>query len=673
MSANAAQEWESQSTVDKRLKAVRTRTDISVASEKPRSVNDMLDRQQALKVLSSGGPQLFIAYCSIVRFLRHHMRAMADGSFILLASVPSNWEPEIVKTAAKYALTPSNIKVTLQLDGSGRRGGGDDETLEVLKRSKVIIFCQEDWEPASRLRVAVTHQVKLKIGFEEHLSALGRLLECGTVPSGLLTEILDRPAEFLDAVFRRGADATAAAVRLRSIFPVAAPTRRLSLQTNKGFGPASQWSRDLQRDLEAYRQGGLSWSDVDKGALLYGPPGTGKTSFALALAEECKLHLVATSHAEWQGSRDGHLGSLLSAMRKSFSQAKLNAPSLLFIDELDSIGSRDDFTEYKDYQIQVVNALLQAIDGIDGREGVIVLGACNAPERVDRALLRSGRLEKLIHFPLPDAETRFDILQHYFPTLSDDPRLAEVAKQLAGSTGADIERLSREARRAARIGGRDLAMEDVIPLMPSRQKPSEDDLFRIAVHEAGHAILAKQLDVGAVISAEVFDFKRSFPPDGAGWGRTVTRHRGSAGFRTRASIFNNIAMMLGGMIAEEVVFGDKTTSAGGSDDSDLHSATRMATEMISIFGFGQSLAYFPAAMSEYNRGTLWRDKGMRDEVGSILAREYQRGKQMLSSCKPLLLAFAVALKAKGKLQGAELESILGKADVRSKEKVKDGT
>ena len=672
MSANPVQEWESQATADSRLKAVRIQSEFSVSSRRVRGVDAILDRQQALKVLNSGGPRLFIAYCAMVRFLRQQLRATADRSFILLASVPSNWEPEIVKAAAKHALTKSSIKVTLQLEGSSRRGGGDDETLEVLKRSKVIILCQEDWEPTPRLRVAVTHQVKLKIGFEEHLRALGRLLECGAVPSELLSEILGRPAEFLDSVFRRGADATAAAMRLKSIFPVAPPIRRLSLQTNKGFGPASEWSRDLQRDLQAYRRGGLSWSDVDKGALLYGPPGTGKTSFALALAQECKLHLVATSHAEWQGSRDGHLGSLLSAMRKSFSQAKLNAPSLLFIDELDSIGSREDFTEYKDYQIQVVNALLQAIDGIDGREGVIVVGACNAPERIDRALLRSGRLERLIHFPLPDAETRFDILQYYFPTLSNDPRLAEVAQQLAGSTGADIERISREARRAARIGGRDLTMEDVIPLMPSRQKPSEDDLFRIAVHEAGHAILAKQLDVGTVVSAEVFDFKLSFPPAGAGWARRGTRHRGSAGFRTRASILNNIAMMLGGMVAEEVVFGDKTTSAGGSDDSDLHSATRMATEMISVFGLGQSLAYFPAAMSDYNRGTLWRDKGMRDEVSSILNREYQRGKQILSSCKPLVLAFAIALKAKGKLQGAELESILGKTDVRSKEKVRDG-
>ncbi len=616
-----------------------------------------LDSSQALRMLDVGGPSHFIAYCSVVRFLRQHLRVLSQRSFIVLATVPPNWQPDILQAAAKHALTPTNVMVTSYPD-SGRRRDSDDEAIALLKRSRVLVFCSESWEPDPRLQIAVTQRLRIEVGSSEQFRSLSRLTNCGNLSDDLIEEIASAPSDYLDGVFRRNASATAAISRLRAVRPVSAPSRILPLHTNKGFGPASAWSRELHRDLQEYRLGKIPWADVDKGALLYGPPGTGKTSFALALARECDLHLVATSHAEWQGSKDGHLGSLLAAMRRSFAQAKNNAPSLLFIDELDSLGCRNDFTEYRDYQIQVVNGLLQAIDGIDGREGVIVLGACNDPNRVDPALTRSGRLERKIHFPLPDAETRLDILKHYFPSLSGDEMLPSVAGRLAGCTGADIERLSREARRAARASKRGVSMDDVIALLPSMSIPDEDDLFRVAVHEAGHAMLAAHLEVGTVVAVEIYDFENSFPPEGANWGRTVTRVQASGGFRSRGSMSDNIAMLLGGMIAEEIVFGDRTTSAGGSNESDLHSATRMATEMISMYGFGDSLAFNPGAVSEFDKGHLWRDTISRNQVNAVLSREHQRANQILSSSRPLLLAVALAIKANGRLLGSDLAKLM---------------
>lgn len=573
-------------TPQRKLKIAANNSSWTVWSHSTQSLNS----SQALRMLDVGGPRHFIAYCSVVRFLRQNLRVLSQRSFIVLATVPPNWQPDILQAAAKHALTSTNITVTSYPD-SGRRRDSDDEALALLKRSRVLVFCSESWEADPRLQVAVTRRLRIEVGSADQFRSLSRLINCGDLPDDCLKEIASVPSDYIDGVFRRNASASAAISRLRAIRPVATPSRILPLHTHKGFGPASAWSRELQRDLQEYRLGKIPWADVDKGALLYGPPGTGKTSFALALASECQLHLVATSHAEWQGSKDGHLGSLLAAMRKSFAQAKNNAPSLLFIDELDSIGSRNDFTEYRDYQIQVVNGLLQAIDGIEGREGVIVLGVCNQPDRIDPALLRSGRLERKIHFPLPDARTRLDILKHYFPSLSHDEMLPSVAGRLAGRTGADIERLSREVRRAARASRRDVSMDDVIALLPSMSIPDEADLFRVAVHEAGHAILAAHLEVGTVVSVEIYDFENSFPPEGTNWGRTVTRVQASGGFQSRGSMSDNIAMLLGGMIAEEIVFGDRTTSAGGSNESDLHSATRMATEMISMFGFGESVDF----------------------------------------------------------------------------------
>ncbi|WP_349508016.1 AAA family ATPase [Ensifer sesbaniae] len=148
------------------------------------------------------------------------------------------------------------------------------------------------------------------------------------------------------------------------------------LQDMYGYGGAKEWGLELAQDLIDWQRGRIDWSEVDTGIVLSGPPGVGKTQFAAALARQCSVPIIAASLARWQAR--GHLGDLLKAMRSDFDKAKESAPCILFCDELDSFGDRNSFSaDNKDYSTQVVNGFLEHLDGLDGREGVVVIGATN--------------------------------------------------------------------------------------------------------------------------------------------------------------------------------------------------------------------------------------------------------------------------------------------------------
>ena len=210
-------------------------------------------------------------------------------------------------------------------------------------------------------------------------------------------ELLAYRLDDVGAAMKPGRSVEMVLARLRSLSAkIVQRTRSFEvapLQQMAGYGPAQAWGLQLAQDLSDWRDGQISWSEVDSGLLLSGPPGCGKTIFAASLAKTCNVSLIATSAAQWQAA--GHLGDFLKAMRASFSAAVTKAPSLLFIDEIDSIGDRQAFSgDNKAYSVQVVNGLLEAMDGLAGREGVVVIGATNFPGNLDAALTRPGRLDK---------------------------------------------------------------------------------------------------------------------------------------------------------------------------------------------------------------------------------------------------------------------------------------
>tara|TARA_R110000787_G_scaffold193625_5_gene305167 strand:- start:1960 stop:4053 length:2094 start_codon:yes stop_codon:yes gene_type:complete len=179
-----------------------------------------------------------------------------------------------------------------------------------------------------------------------------------------------------------------------------------------GYGDARRWALDLKTDLKSFKDKEVAWSDLSTRLLLSGPPGTGKTTFARALCNTLRVPLVATSVARWLET--SHLGDVLAAMNATFEQAKESAPCILFIDEVDNIGNRGSSARaYDDYWSSLVNRMLELLDGASKTEGVIVIGATNRPDKIDPALLRSGRLEKHIVIPPPDTAALVSIIAHH--------------------------------------------------------------------------------------------------------------------------------------------------------------------------------------------------------------------------------------------------------------------
>lgn len=363
-----------------------------------------------------------------------------------------------------------------------------------------------------------------------------------------------------------------------------------------GYGPAQMWAQQLADDISAYGDGELEWRDVDGGCLLHGPPGTGKTLFASALAASCELPFIASSFAHWQGAKGGHLGDVVGAIRAVFAAANDSAPCILFIDEIDSIPARGSSRDHNDYWTPIVTCLLECLDGSSRREGVVVLAACNHHEGLDPALVRSGRLDRHFEIGLPGEEDLVRIFQHHLPDL-DASVITPVATALAGMTsGADVARISREARRSARRAKRDLVAEDLLAIaLPVDDRPEE--LRRlIAVHEAGHAVVAMTF---GIIPRSLTTIR-----SGNAAGGVVVEHAANGG--RLGDIHRHVTICLAGRAAEEVVFGQVSAGAGGQGGSDLESATVILAKAVGMMGMHNSLVFHDRADGGLIEGQLQR-------------------------------------------------------------------
>jgi len=615
-----------------------------------------IDTRRARFALNHSAPR-FLSYCAVARFARQQRGLLSQRSFLIVLRVPTTWELDELVAMTKLVLKLNPEIIVKQHPAKTKRGHEFDAD-EVLRYSRIILLAHESIELHPDVDVAKTADLQSGANRPHHFRALSRLLGCGPLTDRDVEKLATLPSERFNAVFRVAQSAAQALQRIPEQRADQLTTVESAINPEKGFGEASRWARNLREDLADWRAGKIGWPEIDKGILIYGPSGTGKTMFAKALATSLDVHLVATSVTRWQSAKDGHLGDLLKAMYAAFTEAKENAPCLLFLDEFDSIGSRNRLpARWENYSMQVINGLLECLDGAAGREGVIVVGACNFPDRVDPALLRSGRLEKHVHFPLPDACSRMEIFEGYLPHLASDERLRKASEKMAGKTGADINQIVRGARRLARKGRREVTVADIEFLMPTVQRMSDDELFRVAIHESGHVIIADLLDIGTVHAVEVYDYDTSYPSEPHTHGLTMVEHRNRL-VTPKASMLADIAMLLAGLAAEELLLGDRSNSAGGGSNSDLDRATKLSMELVTIYGLGNSLASSFDAIDRIGMHELWRDQALREDVNRVLQSEFRRVKDMLNSRKRELLTMALALKERKTLAGPELEQFL---------------
>lgn len=427
------------------------------------------------------------------------------------------------------------------------------------------------------------------------------------------------------------------------------------LEDLEGYGHAKTWGLQLGDDLRAWKAGELAWEDVDRGMLLYGPPGTGKTSYAKALSNSCGVALVIASAARWQSA--GHLGDFLNAMRASFAEATKLAPAILFVDEFDSFGDREASGDqhHRDYRRQAVNGMLECLDPVEGREGVVVVGATNDPSVIDRALLRSGRLETIIEIPLPDAAARVAILRHHLRGVKLVGDLDRFVSATINWSGADIEKVAREARRISRRQNAVLSEDLILAAMPPRYVLRESELRHSAIHEAGHAI------VGVVLGCDILDHVKIARDVAIG---PAVQSVGSTAFEkengriiTVEYYDDRIAMLLGGIAAETLVYGSHSNGAGGAPSSDLLLASDTATRIERHYGFGEALSVELGKGERPLEFLRCRDPELRRLVDARLKAQFDRATAILSERSRELDLLAEQLFVNGYATGEEVRAL----------------
>lgn len=483
-----------------------------------------------------------------------------------------------------------------------------------------------------------------------------------SVPDDVISAVAGEPLSLLNEVFKSNRDPAPIIQRLKRAKDIGPDQRNVrsvseqpSLDDLHGLGEAAVWGRELAKDLDEFRKGLLPWSDVDRGVLVSGPTGTGKTTFAQALARTCDVPIHIHSLARWQAK--GYLNDLLKAMRTAFDDARKASPCILFIDEIDSFGDRETLDgKNEQYCREVINAFLEALDGIEGREGVIVVGASNMPDKIDKAILRPGRLGKHVKIRLPDAEARIGILRHHLRGELASEDVGDIAIQLDGTSGAVIEQVVRDARRKARYERRSMSLADLKHGLPHQVVQSDRAFLRACVHESGHAVVGHLLapESGSrLVETRVF---REVLQDGSG-GKTVFEQLLGLD-RGKSAHLAKITILLAGIAAEGVIFGDHAEGGGGEDESDLHQATVIAATMEISLGLGESLVYLSSRRPMDVLARVRIDASLRTRVSKTLDECFKRAKNLIAEHSESFDGVVRVLTERGAVSASDVEGFV---------------
>jgi cell division protease FtsH len=405
--------------------------------------------------------------------------------------------------------------------------------------------------------------------------------------------------------------------------------------------------------------------------LLVGPPGTGKTLIARAVAGEANVPFFTISGSDFV---EMFVGVGASRVRDMFDQAKKNAPCIIFIDEIDAVGRHRGagLGGGNDEREQTLNQLLVEMDGFEANEGIIIIAATNRPDVLDPALLRPGRFDRQVVVPRPDIDGREQILGVHMKKvpLAPDVDARVIARGTPGFSGADLANLVNEAALlAARKGKRLVAMHEFEEakdkvLMGTERKSmvmTEDEKRMTAYHEAGHAIVALHEPASDPIH------KATIIPRGRALGMVMRLPERDSYSYHRDKMYANLAVSMGGRVAEEVIFGYDKVSSGAS--SDIQYATQLARDMVTRWGMSDALGPLQYAEPDeevFLGYSMNRARQMSNETAQAIDKEirrivdegYARAKTLLDENREELESLAKALLEYETLSGDEIKKVI---------------
>ncbi|OIV96295.1 hypothetical protein TanjilG_09722 [Lupinus angustifolius] len=420
---------------------------------------------------------------------------------------------------------------------------------------------------------------------------------------------------------------------------------------------------------------------IPKGCLLVGPPGTGKTLLARAVAGEAGTPFFSCAASEFV---ELFVGVGASRVRDLFEKAKSKAPCIVFIDEIDAVGRQRGagMGGGNDEREQTINQLLTEMDGFSGNSGVIVLAATNRPDVLDSALLRPGRFDRQVTVDRPDVAGRVKILQVHSrgKALAKDVDFEKVARRTPGFTGADLQNLMNEAAiLAARRDFKEISKDEISDALeriiagPEKKNAvvSDDKKKLVAYHEAGHAL------VGALMPEYDPVAKISIIPRGQAGGLTFfapSEERLESGLYSRSYLENQMAVALGGRVAEEVIFGRENVTTGASND--FMQVSRVARQMVERFGFSKKIGqiaiggpggnpFLGQSMSTQKDYSMATADIVDAEVRELVEKAYSRATEIVNTHIDILHKLAQLLIEKESVDGEEFMSLFidGKAEL----------
>lgn len=564
-------------------------------------------------------------------------------SFKTLKSKTRRQQSGFDRPSEPEGFTPSFMKGFLTRDK-----GEDVDSLESLLKKKNIPYAQQDsfkWGFTEGFLKAQALSQRTR----DSLKRRARLFFLVLILIGIygISKI-----PFLSVRFRTtsGLDSAVDPVQMKNV----------TFEHVKGVEEAKNELQEVVEFLKNPHKFTALGGKLPKGVLLVGPPGTGKTLLARAVAGEADVPFYYASGSEFD---EMFVGVGASRIRNLFREAKANAPCVIFIDELDSVGGKRIESPMHPYSRQTINQLLAEMDGFKTNEGVIIIGATNFPEALDNALIRPGRFDMQVTVPKPDVKGRTEILNWYLKKIKVDPAIEAsiIARGTVGFSGADLENLVNQAALKAAVDEKDMVTmkelefaKDKILMGPERRSAEIDKKNKeiTAYHESGHAIVAYYTKDAMPIN------KATIMPRGPSLGHVSMLPENDRWSETRSQLLAQMDVSMGGRVAEEIQFGPENITTGASSDFD--SATKLAKMMVTRYGMCDKLGVMTYGdMTEQSPET---QAAVEHEVRLLLKESYERAKALLMTRSKEHKSLANALLMYETLDAKEIKMVLeGKA------------